>query len=56
MLILWINQISKDDNRKGAYKVDKNKPCKLISLAVNGTIKSHKYTHDNVKKQACFNI
>lgn len=30
---LWINQISEDDNRKGAYKVDKNKPSRLISLA-----------------------
>ena len=35
MLIVWINQISKDDNRKGAYKVDKNKPYKLISLGSN---------------------
>ena len=31
--ILWINQISTDDYRKGAYKADKNKPCKSISLA-----------------------
>ena len=30
--ILWINQIIKDNDIKGEYKVDKNKPCKLISL------------------------
>ena len=37
-LILWINQISEDDGRKGAYKVDKKKPCKLISLDWDGRI------------------
>ena len=31
--ILWINQIIKDNDIKGEYKVDKNKPCKLISLS-----------------------
>ena len=30
--ILWINQIIKDNTIKGEYKVDKNKPCNLISL------------------------
>ena len=33
--ILWINQIIKDNDIKGEYKVDKNKPCKLISLGPN---------------------
>ena len=53
--ILWINQISKDNNIKGEYKVDKNKPCKLISLAsdhsaifltdfVGGTVKIYAST------------
>ena len=40
-LILWINHISKDDNRKGAYKVDKNKPSNILALKVGTKNKVH---------------
>ena len=32
MLKLWINRITGNDYRKGAYRADKNKPCESISL------------------------
>ena len=31
-IILWINQIFKDNDIKGSYKVDKSKPTELIDL------------------------
>ena len=43
--ILWINQISKDNYIKGEYKVNKNKPCKLISLAPGSLFCRAVYIH-----------
>jgi len=32
--ILWINQSSKDNNKNGSYKVDKNKPSNKLTLII----------------------
>ena len=49
MLILWINQISKDDSRKGSYKVDKDKPCKMINLGFDIFLYVRKPPHNKFK-------